>query len=581
MTTNRTPRLGIGLPVYNGATYLAEALEALLGQSYEDFELIISDNASTDATEQICREFAARDSRIRYLRQARNIGAVPNHNLVFDECRSELFKWASDDDLYARDLVERCVAALDEHPDVVLAHSWTAEIDAADNVVQAIEYPLATASPYAPTRFRSMLFDDGGDDDYGVIRTAVLRRIPPYDSYHRSDRTFMTELALHGRFHQVPDWLYFRRHHTGSLDVSARTIREKSAAWDPRRASRLRHPTIRLVAEYMLGYLGAIARAPLPVGERIACYRHLARWMSSRAVRRARASRSGQQWASVVRGAPAADLADAEHRAGRPRSPTSCRVGSAARREHLPCPPTAGRLLRSARPGQPRQRRLAGVGAGLPPVAASRHGDRLPVPAPRRRDTALRGARDPSALEPPRVRDRGRRAGAGGQGARKAGRPVPDRRVGPRPRTRHRPRHGCAGVGAAAAPLGLPLLAVPALHHRRLQRRKVALISVGADRSISPATRWLVGRSARAAAYRSFRDAPSREAMRSMGVDTSRDGIYPDLVFALPHPAAPEAPTGVVGLGVMDYHGGYGDRGRARRSARRLRRQPSPASPTG
>jgi polysaccharide pyruvyl transferase WcaK-like protein len=97
----------------------------------------------------------------------------------------------------------------------------------------------------------------------------------------------------------------------------------------------------------------------------------------------------------------------------------------------------------------------------------------------------------------------------------------------------------------------------------KLQRTWVGMISVGADRSIAAATRWVVGKAAGMAAYRSFRDAPSRAAMQSMGVDTSRDRVYPDLVFALPHPAPPEAPTGVVGLGVMDYHGGYDDRGRA------------------
>ena len=304
MTTNRTPRLGIGLPVYNGATYLAEAIEALLGQTYEDFELIISDNASTDATEDICRQYAAEDPRIRYIRQPRNIGGLLNHNVVFEYCRSELFKWAADDDLYGRELVERCVAALDEHPDVVLAHSWTAVINSGGEVVQAIEYPLATSSVAAPVRFRSMLFDDGGDDDYGVIRTEVLRRIPPYDSYHRSDRTLMAELALHGRFYQVPAWLYFRRHHEASLEGTARTIRQKSTAWDPRRAN---HSTARLLAEYMLGYVRAIAQAPLPVGEKAACYRHLMAWMGDRAMRRTAASRIGRPWPSMV---PAPTTAD-------------------------------------------------------------------------------------------------------------------------------------------------------------------------------------------------------------------------------------------------------------------------------
>jgi glycosyltransferase involved in cell wall biosynthesis len=71
------PRLSIGLPVYNGEEYLAESLDALLGQTYEDFELVISDNASTDGTQELCRKYAARDSRIRYLRLPRNIGATP------------------------------------------------------------------------------------------------------------------------------------------------------------------------------------------------------------------------------------------------------------------------------------------------------------------------------------------------------------------------------------------------------------------------------------------------------------------------------------------------------------------------
>ena len=106
-----------------------------------------------------------------------------------------MFKWAANDDLYARDLLKRCVEALDEHPQVVLAHAWTAMIDGSGTVFKAIEYPLATASPQAPERFRSMLFDDGGDDDGGVIRTEVLRRtategqLPPRGpDHHRRAR---------------------------------------------------------------------------------------------------------------------------------------------------------------------------------------------------------------------------------------------------------------------------------------------------------------------------------------------------------------------------------------------------------
>jgi glycosyltransferase involved in cell wall biosynthesis len=276
------PRLSIGLPVHNGEEYLAEALEALLGQTYEDFELVISDNASTDGTQDICRKYAARDSRIRYIRLLRNIGAAPNHNYVFTECRGELFKWASHDDLYARDLLRRCVQALDERPGVILAHSDQAVIDGDGRVKVPYEYTLATDSPHAPERFRSMLFEPGGDDFYGVMRADVLRRVKPHDSYHHADRTFVTEIGLHGPFHQVPELLYFRRDHPTRAERANPSKRSRCVNLDPRRAGPL-HPTPRLLAEYVWGFVAAIRRAPLSPADRRACYRHLAAWMASRA----------------------------------------------------------------------------------------------------------------------------------------------------------------------------------------------------------------------------------------------------------------------------------------------------------
>lgn len=281
---NSIPRLSIGLPVYNGENYLAESLDALLGQSYDDFELIISDNASIDGTADICRHYMRQDSRISYVRQPRNIGCAPNHNFVVEQSRGELFKWASHDDLYARDLLERCVEALDEYPHVVLAHSWTAMIDSSRTVTKAVKYPLATASLRAPDRFRSALFDKGGDDDGGVIRMDVLRRVRPHDSYHHADRTIVTEIGLYGAFYQVPDWLYFRRDHPERAERACPTVRTRCANLDPRRADRLRHPVLRLYAEYIWGYAAAIRRAPLSPADRRECYGHLARWVASRAL---------------------------------------------------------------------------------------------------------------------------------------------------------------------------------------------------------------------------------------------------------------------------------------------------------
>jgi glycosyltransferase involved in cell wall biosynthesis len=278
---NVAPRLSVGLPVYNGESYLAESLEALLEQTYENFELIISDNASTDGTAGICRRYEKQDSRIRYVRQPQNIGCAPNHNYVVQQARGELFKWASHDDLYARDLLKLCVDALDQFPHVVLAHSWTAMIDGS-GAARAVEYSLATASPSAPERFRSLLFDNGGDDTGGVIRTSVLRQTPLLASYHHADRTLTAELGLHGPFYQVPDWLYFRRDHPEQAERAFKTVRAWCANLDPRRANPVRHPVIRLYAEYVGGFVAAIRRAPLSSAEKRQCYYHLARWLASR-----------------------------------------------------------------------------------------------------------------------------------------------------------------------------------------------------------------------------------------------------------------------------------------------------------
>ena len=298
------PRLSIGLPVYNGEDYLAESLDALLGQSFEDYELIIADNASTDGTADICHQYAKQDSRIRYLRQPRNIGLAANRQTLIEEARCELFKEASHDDLYARDLLKCCVDALDAYPQVVLAHSWTAAIDGAGNVTQALEYPLATDSPSAPERFRAVLMGPGGadrgliqaDDGYGVIRTEVLRKVPPLGSYYHADRVLWAEIALYGPFYQARNWLYFRRDHPDRAQHANPSVRRWCSNLDPRRADPIRHPVPRLVAEYVWAYIAAIRRAPLSLADRRLCYRYLTQWMESRMTRRVLRTDSAPAW---------------------------------------------------------------------------------------------------------------------------------------------------------------------------------------------------------------------------------------------------------------------------------------------
>jgi glycosyltransferase involved in cell wall biosynthesis len=277
------PRLSIGLPVYNGEEYLAESLDALLGQSYEDFELIITDNASTDGTESICRRYVRQDSRVRYERLPKNIGAANNHNHVFSLTRGELFKWASHDDLYGRDLLRRCVDALDEHPEMILAHSWSAFIDGDGKIIEPYDYRLATDSPSAPERFASLLFAPGGDDFYGVMRSDMLRKVKPHASYHHADRTYVVEIAMHGPFHQVPELLYFRRDHPSRAERANPTVRSRCVNLDPRRRNRFLQPAPRLLVEYMWGFVDIIRRAPITRAEKRECHAHLRRWLTNRA----------------------------------------------------------------------------------------------------------------------------------------------------------------------------------------------------------------------------------------------------------------------------------------------------------
>jgi glycosyltransferase involved in cell wall biosynthesis len=273
-------RLSLGLPTYNGEQFLAAAVESLLAQTYTDFELLISDNGSDDATGEIAQRFADRDPRVRYVRHPVNRGSAFNHNYLIEHARGEFFKWVSDDDLYAPDLLQRCMDALDARPEISLAHAWTAFIDDRGQITHRVDYPLTTDVRDPVTRFRSILYTQGGDDTYGIIRMSVLKTVAPFGSYHWADRTFVAELALNGPFHNVPDFLYFRRDHPNrTTRVGSNDIRTRCTRLDPARANRWRHPVVRLLGEYILGFISAIRRAPLTPGERLRCGRELAIWV--------------------------------------------------------------------------------------------------------------------------------------------------------------------------------------------------------------------------------------------------------------------------------------------------------------
>ncbi|WP_066380768.1 MULTISPECIES: glycosyltransferase family 2 protein [unclassified Anabaena] len=208
-----SPRLSIGLPVYNGDKFIPAALDSLLAQTFTDFELIISDNASTDNTEEICRAYAAKDNRIRYYRNNENIGCARNFNRVFELATGEYFKWAAHDDLHAHDFIMKCIEVLDKDPTVILCHSHVYFIDEQGEFLQNYDIQLKADSPKNYQRFHELLTKHLCYPIYGVIRSDALRKIPPMGSYGNADGIFLLRLGLVGRFYEIPEYLFFARSH--------------------------------------------------------------------------------------------------------------------------------------------------------------------------------------------------------------------------------------------------------------------------------------------------------------------------------------------------------------------------------
>lgn len=269
------PRVSLGLPVYNGDRYLEEALESICSQTFRDFELIVSDNASTDRTSEICRKLAERDPRVRYFRNETNVGAAPNYNRVFALARGEFFKWVAHDDLYDPDYLLRCVEALDRDPGVVLAHSAAVDIDAEGKVLGEVRFALHTDSPRPHERFRYLTcVDHPCFQAFGLIRTDVLRRTPLIGSYVGSDRVLIAELALQGRFFESPETLFLHREHPQRSTRAIPDLRARVAWFDARARKAPAFPTLQIYG----GYWGALRRSRPGLLETMRCSVQLLRW---------------------------------------------------------------------------------------------------------------------------------------------------------------------------------------------------------------------------------------------------------------------------------------------------------------
>jgi glycosyltransferase involved in cell wall biosynthesis len=290
--TNR-PVVSIGLPVYNGENFLADALGSLLDQTFSAFEIIVSDNASTDTTREIVASFMADDDRVRYVRNEHNLGANPNYNRTFALARGEFFRWHAHDDRCDPKYLELCLDVIERDPQVSLVHCTTGYIDRngdplvalrngfldpdgfIERLVQDDDAVPMLGSTYPHVRLdaianrMSVFFDI-----FGLMRTADVRRTMLLPNYYGADKVFLAEMALKGRIVRIPDEVFHRRCHA---KASTRSLGFRSlAGWSDASRGFDYYPAL-----IIKGYLEAIDASSLAPSEKRRCRRVLLKKLRS------------------------------------------------------------------------------------------------------------------------------------------------------------------------------------------------------------------------------------------------------------------------------------------------------------
>jgi glycosyltransferase involved in cell wall biosynthesis len=260
-------RVIIGLPVFNGQKYLAAAIESHLSQSFGDFGLVISDNGSNDATEEICNQYARQDPRVLYLRSPVNRGILWNHRRVMGQIgdANPYFRWAGADDVLEPGLLAAMVAVLDSRPDIEAVMPATKNIDEAGSVIRTMERSLNLESPEAAARARQILLANYQHViAYGLLRAPSLRRMRTGPNYIGWDPVFIWELALRGRIFQLVEPSLLRRFHPGSIS-RVKTVKEMRKWVEPDARAGMNFPHWTWAYERARSLLAA----PLPAGTRL------------------------------------------------------------------------------------------------------------------------------------------------------------------------------------------------------------------------------------------------------------------------------------------------------------------------
>jgi glycosyltransferase involved in cell wall biosynthesis len=268
----RAPTVSIGLPVFNGGNYLQEAIESFLAQTFTDFELIISDNASTDETEEIARKYAAADHRVRYYRNTTNIGGARNQKQTVDLSRGRYFRLGAHDDLIAPTFLEECVAELERRPDVVICYPGTVVIDPEGNTVSEYQSDRGTAATPSQ-RFAELAFRTHNCDAvYGVVRGSVIRKARPMGNFIDADKVFLCGLAMEGPFVAITRPLFYKRFHPKNYVAN---WRDRMAWYNPDRKGKPSFPNWL----ELRGFVTVVLTAKVGMVDRLKCAATTAVWM--------------------------------------------------------------------------------------------------------------------------------------------------------------------------------------------------------------------------------------------------------------------------------------------------------------
>lgn len=280
--TLSTPRLSIGVPVYNGEDYIAEAITSHLEQDFTDFELVVSDNCSDDGTADIVQGFVKSDSRVSYSRNEENVGGPANFNRLFRLTKGDLFRWAAADDRIEPGYLSSVIAMMDADPQIVIGHAHSILIDpqsvpmlemdqgwlGGDGFMEAIKL----APPPGDERFHSphphrridAVINNNHRNFYifGIMRRDTMMQTRLHGAFYGGDRTLLVEMAMRGTFRKVDEPLFASRSHaknSGRNGLNFEELKQHGAK------------DLSFASMVMKGYITGVRRARVSRTEELKC----------------------------------------------------------------------------------------------------------------------------------------------------------------------------------------------------------------------------------------------------------------------------------------------------------------------